>query len=82
MRHSPLNVVAWHGNLAPCKYDLARFMVIGTVSFDHPDPSIDSVLTAPPDTSGVANIDFMIFPRRAGWSVRTCVPARRGTTVT
>src|SRR3974390_616184 len=50
MDHSPLNVVAWHGNFAPYKYDLARFMVIGTVSFDHPDPSIYSVLTAPSDT--------------------------------
>jgi homogentisate 1,2-dioxygenase len=64
MKHSPLNVVAWHGNYAPCKYDLARFMVIGTVSFDHPDPSIYSVLTAPSDTHGVANIDFVIFPPR------------------
>jgi len=64
MKHSPLSVVAWHGNYAPCKYDLARFMVIGTVSFDHPDPSIYSVLTAPSDTHGVANIDFVIFPPR------------------
>src|SRR6266850_339584 len=64
MKHSPLSVVAWHGNFAPCKYDLARFMVIGTVSFDHPDPSIYSVLTAPSDTHGVANIDFVIFPPR------------------
>ena len=64
MKHSPLNVVAWHGNFAPCKYDLARFMVIGTISFDHPDPSIYSVLTAPSDTHGVANIDFVIFPPR------------------
>ena len=51
MKHSPLNVVAWHGNFTPYKYDLARFMVIGTVSFDHPDPSIYSVLTAPSDTA-------------------------------
>jgi homogentisate 1,2-dioxygenase len=64
MDHSPLNVVAWHGNLAPCKYDLARFMVMGTVSFDHPDPSIYSVLTAPSDLPGTANIDFVIFPPR------------------
>jgi homogentisate 1,2-dioxygenase len=64
MAHSPLNVVAWHGNLAPYKYDLARFMVIGTVSFDHPDPSIFSVLTAPSDSAGTANIDFAIFPPR------------------
>ncbi len=62
--HSPLNVVAWHGNLAPYKYDLARFMAVGTVSFDHPDPSIYSVLTAPSDTPGIANIDFVIFPPR------------------
>jgi homogentisate 1,2-dioxygenase len=64
MNHSPLNVVAWHGNYVPYKYDLARFMVIGTISFDHPDPSIFSVLTAPSDTPGVANIDFVIFPPR------------------
>ena len=64
MGHSPLNVVAWHGNLAPYKYDLARFMVLGTVSFDHPDPSIYSVLTAPSDLPGAANIDFVIFPPR------------------
>ena len=64
MKHSPLNVVAWHGNFAPYKYDLKRFMAIGTVSFDHPDPSIYSVLTAPSDTHGVANIDFVIFPPR------------------
>jgi homogentisate 1,2-dioxygenase len=64
MQHSPLNVVAWHGNYAPYKYDLAKFMVIGTVSFDHPDPSIFTVLTAPSDTHGVANADFVIFPPR------------------
>ena len=64
MKHSPLNVVAWHGNFVPYKYDLTRFMVIGTVSFDHPDPSIYSVLTAPSDMAGVANIDFVIFPPR------------------
>src|SRR5271170_7378974 len=64
MNHSPLNVVAWHGNFAPYKYDLARFMVIGTISFDHPDPSIYSVLTAPSDVPGTANIDFVIFPPR------------------
>jgi homogentisate 1,2-dioxygenase len=64
MAHSPLNVVAWHGNFVPYKYDLSRFMVIGTVSFDHPDPSIYTVLTAPSDTPGVANVDFVIFPPR------------------
>ncbi|MDB5874179.1 MAG: hmgA [Ramlibacter sp.] len=61
---SPLDVVAWHGNLAPYKYDLARFMAIGTVSFDHPDPSINTVLTSATDTPGVANCDFVIFPPR------------------
>jgi homogentisate 1,2-dioxygenase len=65
--HSPLDVVAWHGNDAPCKYDLARFMTLGTVSFDHPDPSIFTVLTAPTDTPGTANCDFVIFPPR--WMV-------------
>jgi homogentisate 1,2-dioxygenase len=64
MNHSPLNVVAWHGNFAPYKYELARFNAIGTVSFDHPDPSIFSVLTAPSDLPGAANIDFVIFPPR------------------
>ncbi len=65
--HSPLDVVAWHGNLAPYKYDLARFNTIGTVSFDHPDPSIFTVLTSPSDTPGTANCDFVIFPPR--WMV-------------
>jgi homogentisate 1,2-dioxygenase len=64
MAHSPLSVVAWHGNFVPYKYDLSRFMVIGTISFDHPDPSIFSVLTAPSDIPGTANIDFVIFPPR------------------
>ncbi len=63
-QHSPLDVVAWHGNLVPCKYDLARFMAIGTISFDHPDPSIYTVLTSNTDTPGVANCDFVIFPPR------------------
>src|SRR5499427_6775398 len=62
--HSPLSVVAWHGNFVPYKYDLARFMVIGTISFDHPDPSIFTVLTAPSDIPGTANVDFVIFPPR------------------
>ncbi|MBA2934903.1 homogentisate 1,2-dioxygenase [Sphingomonas sp. CGMCC 1.13654] len=65
--HSPLDVVAWHGNLAPCRYDLARFNTINTVSFDHPDPSIFTVLTSPSDTPGTANVDFVIFPPR--WMV-------------
>jgi homogentisate 1,2-dioxygenase len=62
--HAPLDVVAWHGNYAPYKYDLARFNVMGTVSFDHPDPSIYTVLTSPSDTPGTANLDFVIFPPR------------------
>lgn len=62
--HSPLDVVAWHGNCAPYKYDLARFNVIGTVSYDHPDPSIYTVLTAPSEQPGVGNIDFVIFAPR------------------
>lgn len=65
--HSPLDVVAWHGNNAPCRYDTARFNTINTVSFDHPDPSIFTVLTSPSDTPGTANIDFVIFPPR--WMV-------------
>lgn len=62
--HSPLDVVGWHGNYAPCKYDLRRFNTIGSISFDHPDPSIFTVLTAPSDTPGTANMDFAIFPPR------------------
>ncbi|MGK6324547.1 homogentisate 1,2-dioxygenase [Sphingomonas sp. DT-51] len=65
--HSPLDVVAWHGNLAPWRYDLARFMTINTVSFDHPDPSIFTLLTSPSDVPGRANADFVIFPPR--WMV-------------
>ena len=62
--HSPLDVVAWHGNYVPYKYDTAAFMVIGSVSFDHPDPSIYTVLTSHSDTRGLANVDFVIFPPR------------------
>jgi homogentisate 1,2-dioxygenase len=65
--HSPFDVVAWHGNYAPYKYDLARFNTINTVSFDHIDPSIFTVLTAPSETPGTANLDFVIFPPR--WMV-------------
>jgi homogentisate 1,2-dioxygenase len=65
--HSPLDVVAWHGNYAPYKYDLARFNTINTVSFDHPDPSIFTVLTSPSLRSGTANVDFVVFPPR--WMV-------------
>jgi homogentisate 1,2-dioxygenase len=64
---TPFDVVAWHGNLAPMKYDTANFMVIGSISFDHPDPSIFTVLTSPSDTAGTANCDFVIFPPR--WMV-------------
>ncbi|KGQ20072.1 Homogentisate 1,2-dioxygenase [Lysobacter dokdonensis DS-58] len=62
--HSPLDVVAWHGNYAPCKYDLRHFNTIGSISFDHPDPSIFTVLTSPSDTPGTANLDFVVFPPR------------------
>jgi homogentisate 1,2-dioxygenase len=64
MKQTPFNVVAWHGNLAPVKYDTANFMTIGSISFDHPDPSIFTVLTSPSDTPGTANCDFVIFPPR------------------
>jgi homogentisate 1,2-dioxygenase len=62
--HSPLDVVAWHGNYVPYKYDLARFNCINTVSFDHPDPSIYTVLTAPSAITGISNVDFVVFPPR------------------
>jgi homogentisate 1,2-dioxygenase len=62
--HSPLDVVAWHGNHVPYKYDLRRFNTLGSISFDHPDPSIFSVLHGVSDTPGVNNVDFVIFPPR------------------
>jgi homogentisate 1,2-dioxygenase len=65
--HSPLDVVAWHGNYAPSKYDLRTFSPVNAVLFDHPDPSIFTVLTAPSGVEGTANIDFVIFPER--WAV-------------
>ncbi|MCV0379470.1 homogentisate 1,2-dioxygenase [Nitratireductor sp.] len=65
--HSPLDVVAWHGNYAPYKYDLSTFSPVGAILFDHPDPSIFTVLTAPSGEEGTANIDFVIFPPR--WMV-------------
>ncbi|WP_408904156.1 homogentisate 1,2-dioxygenase [Pseudoroseomonas cervicalis] len=64
---SPLDVVAWHGNYAPYKYDLRRYSPVGPLLFDHADPSIFTVLTAPSETPGTANIDFVIFPER--WMV-------------
>lgn len=65
--HSPLNVVAWHGNYAPYCYDLSLFNTLGSISFDHADPSLYTVLTSDSDTPGVANLDFVIFPPR--WMV-------------
>lgn len=65
--HSPLDVVAWHGNYTPYKYDLRTFSPVGAILFDHPDPSIFTVLTAPTEEAGTANIDFVIFPER--WMV-------------
>ena len=64
LAHSPFDVVAWHGNLAPWRYDLTRFNTIGSISFDHPDPSIFTVVTSPSDTPGTANADFVVFPPR------------------
>jgi homogentisate 1,2-dioxygenase len=65
--HSPVDVVAWHGNYAPYKYDLRTFSPVGAIGFDHPDPSIFTVLTSPSETAGTANIDLVIFPER--WAV-------------
>jgi homogentisate 1,2-dioxygenase len=64
---SPLDVVAWHGNYYPYKYDLRRYAAVGSISYDHPDPSIFTVLTSPSGEPGTANIDFVIFPER--WMV-------------
>ena len=65
--HSPFDVVAWHGNYAPYQYDLRTFSPVGAIAFDHPDPSIFTVLTAPSESEGTANVDFVIFPER--WAV-------------
>jgi len=65
--HSPLDVVAWHGNYTPYKYDLSTFSPVGALLFDHPDPSIFTVLTSPSEQAGTANVDFVIFPPR--WMV-------------
>ncbi len=65
--HSPLDVVSWHGNYVPYKYDLSLFQVVNSVSFDHQDPSIFTVLTSPSEFIGLPNVDFVIFPPR--WSV-------------
>jgi homogentisate 1,2-dioxygenase len=67
LEHSPLDVVAWHGNYAPYKYDLRRFSPVGPLLFDHADPSIFTVLTSPSETPGTANVDFVVFPDR--WMV-------------
>lgn len=64
MDHSPLDVVAWHGNDAPYKYDLRRFNAMGSISYDHPDPSVFLVLHSPSDTPGTSNLDFVVFPPR------------------
>jgi homogentisate 1,2-dioxygenase len=65
--HSPLDVVAWHGNYAPYQYDLRTFSPVGAILFDHPDPSIFTVLTAPSGEEGTANVDLVLFPER--WQV-------------
>jgi len=65
--HSPLDVVAWHGNYLPYKYDLSKFNCVNSVTFDHPDPSIYTVLTSPSEVPGTANCDFVVFPPR--WMV-------------
>ena len=72
--HSPLDVVGWHGNLVPYKYDLTRFNAIGSITFDHCDPSIFTVLTSASDTAGTANCDFVIFPPRWIVAERTFRP--------
>ena len=72
--HSPLDVVAWHGNHAPVKYDLRTYCPVGAILFDHPDPSIFTVLTAPSGVEGTANIDFVLFRERWGVAEDTFRP--------
>ncbi len=67
IEQSPLDVVAWHGNYAPYKYDLTTYCPVGAILFDHPDPSIFTLLTAPSGVPGTANIDFVLFRER--WMV-------------
>lgn len=67
MDHSPFDVVGWHGNYTPYRYNLEHFNTIGSISFDHPDPSIFTVLTCPSASPGTALCDFVIFPER--WMV-------------
>lgn len=64
INHSPFDIVAWHGNYAPYKYDLRLFNTVGSISYDHPDPSIFTVLTCQSDDPGQAVCDFVIFPPR------------------
>jgi homogentisate 1,2-dioxygenase len=72
--HSPIDVVAWHGNYYPYKYNLRHFSPVGAILFDHPDPSIFTVMTSPSETPGTANIDFVIFPERWGVAENTFRP--------
>lgn len=72
--HSPIDVVAWHGNYYPYKYDLRHFSPVGAILFDHPDPSIYTVMTSPSETPGTANVDFVIFPERWGVAENTFRP--------
>jgi homogentisate 1,2-dioxygenase len=72
--HSPIDVIAWHGNYYPYKYDLRHFSPVGAILFDHPDPSIYTVMTSPSETPGTANVDFVIFPERWGVAENTFRP--------
>jgi homogentisate 1,2-dioxygenase len=66
--HSPFDIAAWHGNYYPYKYDLGRFTILGSTLFDHPDPSLGTLLTAPSNREpGTAVVDFVVFPPR--WNV-------------
>ncbi len=78
--YSPLDVVGWHGNHVPYKYDLTKYNVMGSISFDHPDPSIFTVLTSPSDTPGMANIDFVIFSSPTAGSSASTRSGRPGIT--
>lgn len=68
-RHTPFDVVAWHGNYVPYKYDLNSFIGVGSITRDHIDPSIFCVLTVPSTEIGTPLADFLIFSPR--WDVAT-----------
>jgi homogentisate 1,2-dioxygenase len=61
---NPLDVVSWRGNYYPYKYNLRNYNTINSVSFDHPDPCIFTVMSSMSTRPGVAVLDFVVFQKR------------------